>query len=234
MVKCPTLRDIRLISYNVFAQYINIISITLLEYLKAKQLDEKYNSLTPEQQEINSLYYLLVIENPYLFLNMLQFFLVDHCIFDNVSNTFTVYKKNPDGTQNIVGHIGNENFEHFREEMQMILGTKRTENEKPKFQKGSEKLGQKLYEKLMKSSLSKKEKEDSRYTIDNMIRKFCTHNKVGINILNVWDMTYYQFITMFGEYCKGRQYDFSDMMAVNSFNYKKSSDYNPLDYMKTE
>lgn len=65
-----------------------------------------------------------------------------------------------------------------------------------------------------------------------MIKKYCTHNKVGINILNVWDMTYYQFMQMFNEYCNGRQCDFNDLMAANTFSYKKSTDYNPLEYIK--
>lgn len=45
-------------------------------------------------------------------------------------------------------------------------------------------------------------------------------------------MTYFQFITMFGEYCKGRQCDISDAIAANSFSYKKSSEYRPMEYMK--
>ena len=63
---------------------------------------------------------------------------------------------------------------------------------------------------------------------DNLIKKYCTHNKVGINILNVWDMTFYQFNTMFSEYNVGRQMDFNDAMASNTFSYKESSDYNPM------
>ena len=61
-----------------------------------------------------------------------------------------------------------------------------------------------------------------------MIKKYCTHNKVGINILNVWDMTYYQFMHMFNEYCNGRQCDYSDMIAANTFSYKEASDYKQM------
>ena len=53
----------------------------------------------------------------------------------------------------------------------------------------------------------------------------------GINILNVWDMTYYQFMKMFLEYRMGRQADINDMMAANSFSFKNSKDYNPMEYM---
>ena len=63
---------------------------------------------------------------------------------------------------------------------------------------------------------------------DNLIKKYCTHNKVGINILNVWDMTFYQFNVMFAEYNIGRQMDFNDAMASNTFSYKEASDYKPM------
>ena len=75
-------------------------------------------------------------------------------------------------------------------------------------------------------------KTDDDLKLGNMIKKYCTHNKVGINILNVWDMTYYQFNVMFSEYRTGRQMDFNDAMAANTFSYKDSSDYNPSLWMK--
>ena len=41
-------------------------------------------------------------------------------------------------------------------------------------------------------------------------------------------MTFYQFNTMFAEYNIGRQMDFNDAMASNTFSYKESSDYKPM------
>ena len=85
-----------------------------------------------------------------------------------------------------------------------------------------------------KDKSEQKEKQtsaDDDYTLSNMIVKYCTHNKVGINILNVWDMTYYQFMKMFLEYRMGRQADINDMMAANSFSFKNSKDYKPMEYM---
>ena len=112
----------------------------------------------------------------------------------------------------------------------MVEGLKNQEEEQE--QKFKNNTAKKLFEKLQKHAKEQKKKADENYTLDNMIKKYCTHNKVGINILNVWDMTYYQFSTMFNEYCNGRQCDFNDMMAANTFSYKKSTDYKPLDYIK--
>ena len=47
----------------------------------------------------------------------------------------------------------------------------------------------------------------------------------------VWDMTYYQFTKMFLEYRMGRQADINDMIAANSFSFKNSKDYKPMEYM---
>ena len=160
---------------------------------------------------------------------MLSFFVEDIFEFDETSLSFVTYKMVEDEKQ-IIGRIDNNNFEQFRVEVQYILGLKNQEEQKE--QKFKNKTAKKLFEKLQKHAKEQKKKADENYTLDNMIKKYCTHNKVGINILNVWDMTYYQFSTMFNEYCNGRQCDINDMMAANTFSYKNSTDYKPLDYIK--
>lgn len=225
-VKCPTLRDIRKITYNMFLYYLSIISCNVEEFLDTNPVSEdSKNNLSTNDN--NSFFLLLLKESPVLLLGLISLFVDDEVVFDKDALKFCIFKVDGE-TKTQVGYIGSDNFDFFREQLQYILGIKFFEEKEQKFKN---KLAQKMYEKLQKHTKEQKKKSDDNYSLDNMVRKYCTHNKVGINILNVWDLTYYQFVQMFNEYCNGRQSDFNDMMAANTFSYKKSTDYKPLEYM---
>lgn len=226
-LKCPTLREARKVTFNVFFLYISLISYTLEDYLKLCGLHEQYNVLSETEKQLNSLFHLLLYGNTSVLFGIISTFIADEFIFDENELVFKIYRVKDDSREQI-GHIGADNFDKFREELQYILGTKTTEEHQQRFKN---KLAQKMYEKMQRHAKEQSKKVDENMSFDNMIKKYCTHNKVGINILNVWDLTYYQFVQMFKEYCNGRQYDFNDMMAANTFSYKKSSDYNPQAYM---
>lgn len=219
-VRCPTLRDIRRTTYQLFSFYLNLLTITPQDYQKLCGITATENT---------SLYQLLLYGTPQLLTGLLSFFLTDSFSFDKASGSFLIYTQDNTQSKQPVGHIGNDNFDALREELLAILGLRRPADQTPRFKNNSAK---KLFEKMQKHSQKQNKKQDENYTLENMILKYCTHNKSGINILNVWDMTYYQFITMFGEYCNGRQCDFNDMMAANTFSYKNSTDYKPLNYMQ--
>lgn len=227
-VKCPTLRDIRKITYNVFSIYISTISLSLIEYLKIYGLIERYNELSPSEQEKNSLFNLLLYGNTELLVGMVNFFIIDEVKFNESECQFDIYRSIND-SKKLIGHLNKDNFEYFTKELQAILGIIKPEEKKPMFKNN---LAKKMFNKIQRHTQEQKKKNDENYTFDNMVVKYCTHNKVGVNILNVWDMTYYQFVNMFSEYCNARQYDFNDMMAANTFSYKSSSDYKPMEYMK--
>ena len=58
-VKCPTLRDIRKITYNQFNIFLSYISITQKQFLETFGLTEKFNSISDEEKEKNTVYNLL-------------------------------------------------------------------------------------------------------------------------------------------------------------------------------
>ena len=172
-----------------------------------------------------------VYTNSELLFGLINFFIKDNVEFRKDDLSFHVYIEETDNdgkiSRNEVGVINSDNFDVFRNEVLKILGLKQIETKKPKYKTERARL---LAEKIAKakSQLPKATKQDENMAFDNLIKKYCTHNKVGINILNVWDMTFYQFNTMFSEYNVGRQMDFNDAMASNTFSYKESSDYNPM------
>lgn len=237
-IKCPTLREIRYVTYNQFNIFLNYISITQKQFLDTFGLIEKYDSLPEEEKKRNTIFNLLTfgMNRADFLAYLIDFFVVEDVQYDQEHNAFLIgtFDTNDDGNEvfNVVGKINDENFDDFRKFVELILGLKSDgEVEKPKYKN---KLAEKIAKKLAKHNEEKKEKQTSvneNYTLPNMIMKYCTHNKVGINILNVWDMTYYQFMKMFLEYRVGRQADINDMMATNSFSFKNSKDYKPMEYM---
>ena len=227
----PTLRDIRRLTHRVFTLYVNICAISVTDYLEQCNLKEQYDNLSQEEKDKNNLYTLLLYTNIKLLFGLIGFFIKENVEFRKDDISFHVYTEETDSDGNAnkqeIGIINADNFDTFRNEVLKILGLKQIETKKPKYKTERARL---LAEKIAKakSQLPKATKQDENMAFDNLIKKYCTHNKVGINILNVWDMTFYQFNTMFSEYNVGRQMDFNDAMASNTFSYKESSDYKPM------
>lgn len=217
-VKCPTLKDIRKKSYLFFKVLLTMLVSTKEELLEQYAIDSF---------PCTSKFDFLVSADQNLLQEALTFLICQDIEFEN--GTCIVYDTDEEGQKILYGHIGNDNFDFFCDEVLKILGVRGALKSEAKFKND---LARNMFDKLQKHEKRQKPNGNEDYELDNMIKKYCTHNKVGINILNVWDMTYYQFMIMFDEYCNGRQHDFNDMMAAHTFQYKKSSDYKPLDYIK--
>lgn len=228
-VKCPTLREIRQIHYSIFSIYVNILSMNLQDYLEFDEISKAYNHLTEAEQASITFFDTLLLSEPQLLYSILRFFFIDPVEYDARHHSFQVLYQDEPATAGQTGVIDRTNFDDFRSFLKQILGIARAEETAQKFKND---YAEKIYQKMQAHKRQEEAKQDSNLTLDNMIRKYCTHNKVGVNILNVWDMTYYQFIVMFNEYRNGRQYDYYDQMAANTFSYTKSSEYKPMDYMK--
>ncbi len=226
-VKCPTLREIRKKTYLFFRIYLSMIASSRDELLKQQQNLFMSKGIAPDDLEDLSKFEILLLIDQDLLKDLLSFFICNTVEFRN--DKYEVFDVNEDETEALYGYITKDNFDYFAGEIQKILGLKKPEEVNPKFKN---KYAKSLFEKMQLHNKNQKKKTDENFTMENMIVKYCTHNKVGINILNVWDMTFYQFNIMFGEYGLGRQADFNDMMAANTFSYKQASDYKPMEYMK--
>ena len=218
-VKCPTLRDIRKVTCKWFTIYLNLLSMSLDKYLELYGVGEQYRSLPEEEKKNIDLFTLLTVYDQATLSYILSFFIDGITSFDEETAGFLITAQ--DGTEPI-GRIDKTNYSDFTEAVFTVLGIRQEPARAATFK--NERARQ-LAAKLDKGSMKKSHKPNKSYELGNMIQKYCTHNKVGINILNVWDMTYYQFITMFNEYCNGRQADLNDAIAANTFSYSSASQY---------
>ena len=234
-IKNPTLRDIRKLTHKLFTAYVNICSSSVDSYIDLINFREGYNQLSEDTIDKNNLFTLLLLTNTKLLFGFIGFFIQENIAFKEDDLSFHIYIEETDENGNIskneIGVINADNFDVFRNEILKILGLKQIETKKPKYKtERARKLAEKIAK--AKAQLTKTSEQDENMSFDNLIKKYCTHNKVGINILNVWDMTFYQFNVMFSEYNIGRQMDFNDAMASNTFSYKESSDYKPMLWME--
>lgn len=229
-IRCPTLRDIRHVTYDFFTLCLSAMTMTSSDYMKTFNLDEQFNKLNEDQRKELTLYNLFIWTNAQLLRNILDLFFVEEVEFNPLNSSYDIFTHDCE-RKIMVGSIVNSNFEMFRNEMKFILGLSNLDEDIPKYKN---ERARKMAEKIRKHVEEKALKQDDDFLLDNKIRKYCTYNNVGINIFNIWDMTYYQFSIMFQEYYKSREVDFNDLMAAHSFSYKKASEYKPMNWIKNK
>lgn len=215
-VKCPTLRDIRKITYSLFSVYVNLLTISKDEFLARENMLEKYNQLSDSQKEFNSIFRLLFTFTPTTLKDLVQHFSYGTVFLDINTMDIKIHDKN----RAVTGVINNSNFEYFRNSIASILGITNIETQKPKYKSERARI---LCEKLEKSKLKTHTSNDPNYTLDNMILKYCTYNTVGINMLNVWDLTYYQFIKLFCELVSAKEISYLNSIASNTFSFTEEN-----------
>ena len=139
-VKCPTLRDIRTITFKVFALFQNILDMTLESYLKS--FKTTFDGSNDKLREDISLFRILLYDNPSILFSMINFFILDEIEFNQDMNRIDVFNyyqvKNESSVSNqkrIIGHIGEDNFDTFRSELRCLLRKKN-----PNSQKGQKSL----------------------------------------------------------------------------------------------
>ena len=161
----------------------------------------------------------MVSNIPGVMISLIKTFL-NNCevTLDECSSVFTISRiRQP---TDIVGKIDETSFEHFRESVIKILGLSNKSTDKPKYKSERARL---LCEKIEKSKLKKNSTADPNYSLENMILKYCTYNTVGINMLNIWNLTYYQFMKLFRELAYCREVSYINSIAANTFSFSEEN-----------
>lgn len=219
-IRCPTLADIRRMTYQTFYLYM-AISASSGEDLLANYISRGIPGDT-------DLFTALLAFDPGVLAGYIRAFTANDLIeWNPVSHSFEVYDEK--GGENVqAGEVNAGNFQEFRRHAGLALGIVQD----AKAQKFKNDRARKLAERLERSRKESRKSTDDNYELCNMVLKFCTHNKTGINLLNVGNLTYRQFILLFHEYVHARQADYRDAMAANTFSYKEAKDYDPSLWME--
>jgi len=133
--------------------------------------------------------------------------------------------------QVITGSINNENFDLVRDCLLQINCIKEVKIEKEPVKYKNE-MARKLAERMEKAEKSKQERNKDNMSFGKMVSKYCADNKNGINILNVYNMTIYQFLNQFMQHNHIRQSDIQDMVYANTVSFSDLKDYDSQLWLK--
>lgn len=229
-IKSPKLEDIKKINYKTYEALCYYMAIDLSMYLKITGLNEKYGLLSDKDKKANTLYNLIANNQEYIdaYKIIFDFSIVEDVLFDYSDKIFKVYSTE-DVNPVVVGYINGSNFDYIRDCLLKLNYLKPIEETVVKYKN---ERARKIAEKLAKNKAKKANENKDLLNLSKMISKFCTTNKTGINILNVWDMTVYQFYDQFSQYNHVRQADTQDMVYANSVNFSDVKLYDSQLWLK--
>ena len=237
-IKIPTLRDIRKISYKTYEMLCGYLSVDLNKYIDITGLREQYNNLNSQDKAINTLYNLIICNKEFreIYYIIFSFFISENLKFNTVTESFELYKVEFDEiklnkNQIITGIINNENFDLVRDCLLQINRIKEVEiDNEPVIYKNE--MARKLAERMAKAEKVRQEKNKDNMNFGKMISKYCADNKNGINLLNVYDMTIYQFLDQFTQNNHIRQSYIQDMVYANTVTFSDLKDYDSQLWLK--
>ena len=183
-VKPTKLKDVRLLGYDNYNAYINILNFDKNQFLevfkaKDKNISQKdYFDIIFDEQSLREMY-----------LHIFSFFVVEKIEVD-LNDDFTKKKKI------IIGLINKDSFDVLRSiilQLNYCLNNK-AETEKPAGKHTAELLKkQKKYHEL---NIKINKKGDLNFSLPNIISKLCTYSN-NVNLINIWDYTVFQVFDQF-------------------------------------
>lgn len=220
-LRIPLLKDIWKMKYSTYETLCSYLSVDKVNYLKLHGLDEQYSLLSDSEKEANSLFYLIINNKKFLemYIYIFCFFITENIVFSQKTESFIVFESGE-----VIGEINNSNFDHVRSCLLSInyLKSNTKEEKEVKYKNATAK---KLAERMAKAEKEKNKK--NTLSIGKIISKYCSDNKNGINILNVFDMTIYQLYDQWTQHNHIRQCDIQDMIYANTVTFSDTKSYDP-------
>lgn len=212
-IKCPTLREISRLKYktNEYSQYLGILQINMDKYLDvagneyAKQLYESDKSV--------EIYDILILDEKLrgMLHNAFSFFICSDVYYVEKDKTFYITEKDENGELVIIGLINRLNYSDVCDCIMQMNFIKIENLEEEKF--GSDKA-RKIAEKIKNFRLTKAKKNtsDKDMNLGNLISSLASRQN-GLNIIDIWDMTIFQFYDQF------HKQNYNNSIDIRSMNY---------------
>lgn len=218
----PTLRKIAQIGQEKYSRYLGILSTDLTSFLDLSGLSPLYLALPENERNRLTLFDLLTM-NPgtrNLLTDLFSFFFVENAVFQE-SESFYLLEPQQEGDP--PGTITRENFEKVRSILLRLnylpaSNTGKTKNERAK----------KILEKIQRAKEKQNayHKKDLDLSIGNMISALASQHN-SLNLLNIWDLTIYQFYDQFFRQSNKNQLD------IHALNYAVwGGEFDPAGWFK--
>jgi hypothetical protein len=237
-IHIPKLLDIKHLGYKNYDLLRGYLSIDLKNFLEIAGLTEEYDKLTEERKEKCNLFNLMMNTNEFkeMYQKIYSFFISEDVFFDEDCQAYhfiELIEQEEDNDKDevdyrITGIIDETNFEMVRRCL-LQVNYLISQTEEPKYKNDR---ARKIAEKLAMCEKLKKSNKKDDLDFPHMISKYCADNNNGINILNVWDMTIYQFYDQFSQHNYIRQINLQDMIYANTVNISDTKSYDTQLWLK--
>lgn len=203
--------DTGLEKYNSYINYMLLDKTTLLSKLKNAEVFEGdeyllFDFVVSDEDLINA------------YREAFSFFFVESVSFNRKTKTFNIYKN---GSQ--VGVILRTDFDSVKYQIALINHVK-AEQPVSKFKN---KKGRKFWEKAQKEKQKIKTTVDDDFDLGNLISKMSVQHN-SYNLLNIWDLTVYQFYDQFAQQNYIKSHDLSEKI----FSQHGGDSYNFNEWLK--
>lgn len=193
----PKLSDVAKISYYVYAQYVSALRMTPEDFydkqLKEKEVDFEY--------VFTSTKFDLILYNEQfreIITAALNFFFLEHFEFYPEYRAFLLTEKDSGGDLKVKGVIDQNNYADVVDIILQRIHITPDETEVDDISKVKNKLGLKIYEKIMKGRkrMRKAKSNDPDLTLPNIIAATAAKS-LSLNWNTIWDITVFQLFDIF-------------------------------------
>lgn len=207
-VRCPTLREINKITYNLYRLYLVVLSMTPKVYFDMAGQVHAYERLSDEQKSSLHIFDLITQNEQYLSAaeNALNFFLECRVRYDGQHRYFVLYDS---GNESPVGTVEKNAWIPLCD---VILQRNCIKQKSEDLSKVKSKKALSIIQKLQKGreNKSKQTTEDNNMELGNIISAVAGRHP-SLNLLNIWDITVYQLWDTFYRLCNNHVLDIQSM-----------------------
>lgn len=234
-IKSPYLHNIWEIKYKTYELMCNYLNVDFDRYLELTKFDKPYNNLTEDKKNLISFYFLIInnAEFLYMYKEIFSLCFIENIDFDFNKQEFIVWElEKSSNKKHIIGSINNNNFEDIRDCLLKINCIRRIEKPDEPTIKYKNETARKLAERMEKAKAKEENKKKIFLSFGKMVSKYCAVNKNGINMLNVHQLTVYQFYDQWIELNNLRQCDIQDNIYANSVSFSDVNSYDSELWLK--
>lgn len=234
-VRSPYLRELKPttgIGWYKYALYLNLFAWNKKQLLdnakKLSILGLKALEKAPDNFECFDIM-TIIPQTKGLLAEAIAFFMTDDRIgWDDKEKSYIVYNKE----SKVIGKINRNNFKEFSEiilQLNYVGLSKDKAPSTPKKESCEEALArwEKAQQYLAKQAKTSKSKEESEYSLGNVISKLCAVHH-SYNLLNVYDLTIFQLYDQFFQYAYLRSMDLNDRI----YSIHGGKEYKTTDWLK--
>ena len=217
-IKSPTLREISKIgnglqSFYVYRTYVNSLLMDKDSYYETinnngeeyfynytdndkntiLNIKAQYDNMSVEDK--NKIHFFDLLKYDINLLNIiteaLNFFIIENVSFSTDNCVFLISNEE----NKLLWYLDNNSYKLITDIIFQRINIKKEDSEYDGA-KVKNKLASKLLEKMKKANKIKKQKEDKKMEMPNIISSLAAHGE-GLNIINIWDLTVYQLYDQF-------------------------------------